>query len=115
MPTAKHLIGKPCETASISDGLDDTWPSSKRPDATTATPSMLGPPGWICEVDVFLLEVAQLAWRTTSPSWLPPISQPSCMLILVLPAARAPIDSRLPPAIRPPAANEAPIRRRRIE
>ena len=47
MPTAKHLIGRPCDTASISDGLDDTWPSSKRPDATTATPSMLGPPGWI--------------------------------------------------------------------
>ena len=46
-PTAKHLIGRPCDTASISDGLDETWPRSKRPDATTATPSMLGPPGWI--------------------------------------------------------------------
>ena len=50
---------------------------------------------------------------TTSPSWLPPISQPSCMLILVLPAARAPIDSRLPPAIRPAALSEDVTTRRR--
>jgi hypothetical protein len=31
------------------DGLLDTWPTSKRPDATIATPSMLGPPGWIAK------------------------------------------------------------------
>ncbi len=46
-PTAKHLIGSPCDTASMSDGLDETCPRSKRPEATTATPSMFGPPGWI--------------------------------------------------------------------
>jgi len=32
--------------ASMSDGLDDTCPISKRPAATTATPSMFGPPAW---------------------------------------------------------------------
>ncbi|KAB7614074.1 HAD hydrolase-like protein [Verminephrobacter sp. Larva24] len=46
-PTAKHLTGIPWEVASMIDGLDDTWPTSLRPDATTATPSMFGPPGWI--------------------------------------------------------------------
>ena len=47
-PEAKHLTGISCDTASISDGLDESWPTSNRPDATIATPSMLGPPGWIC-------------------------------------------------------------------
>ena len=27
-PTAKHLIGRPCDTASITDGLEETWPTS---------------------------------------------------------------------------------------
>src|SRR6218665_1463780 len=46
-PTAKHLTGIPWEVTSMIDGLDDTWPTSLRPDAATATPSMFGPPGWI--------------------------------------------------------------------
>ena len=44
---AKHITGIFCEAASISEGLDETWPISWRPEATMATPSMLGPPGWI--------------------------------------------------------------------
>jgi hypothetical protein len=37
------------------DGLDDTCPTSYRPEAMMATPSMLGPPGWIAKSMPFLL------------------------------------------------------------
>ena len=41
------LIGRPSDTASMTDGLDETRPVWPRPDATMATPSILGPPGSI--------------------------------------------------------------------
>jgi hypothetical protein len=34
----------PCERASISEGLDEIWPICDSPAATSAMPSMLGPP-----------------------------------------------------------------------
>jgi hypothetical protein len=40
----------PCEAASINEGLDDTWPTSYRPEATMATPSMFGPPAWMAKL-----------------------------------------------------------------
>ncbi len=57
---AKHITGIFCEAASISEGLDETWPMSWRPEATIGDAVDAGPAGMDHDVELLLLEVAEL-------------------------------------------------------
>ena len=79
-PTAKHLIGMSCETASMIDGLDDTCADLEAAGRDDRDAVDVRAAGLDAHIDAFLLVDSPGAWRTTSPIWLPPGSQPSCML-----------------------------------
>jgi hypothetical protein len=49
----------PCPRAIISCGLDEIWPISARPPATSAMPSLLGAAGLEAQLDALGLEIAK--------------------------------------------------------
>jgi len=106
------LTGMPAERASISDGLEESWPTCERPAATEATPSTFGPPG-VIENSTPSSVKKPLFCATISPSRPFDTSQPCCMSTLTRSAARAVTLTRLDMAPMVPSAAPARSRSRR--